>query len=458
MSSTIFYRFRSQKDTSRVLFDGTGLTVFDLKREIIQNNKLGDGTDFQLRVYNPDTEEEYEDDAQVIPRSTTVVARRSPAAKTFSIHSRHKGGMAAAMGNATRYVTGRPRVFHNQQQAQAQPKADAAAVSGMTEEERIASMFATQENQWEQVQQEMSTATPVIHRPNPAGNNNSGENEGPPPPGYMCYRCGSRNHWIKNCPTNTDPNFEGKRIRRTTGIPKKFLKSVEINPETMSAEEMAEKKIMVTDEGKFVVQVADEHSWEDYQRKIQNRLIDKNQAIYQPGHFKDLPEDLKCNLTGGLLKQPVRTTKCCKKLASKTAIEDALLESDFMCPICETEDVLLDSLVEDKETQKKVEEFLKEQNNKDEDNKRKPEETEENDIDSKKQKTDGAEGEQDTGAGSASVTNSPEKTGASPSKLPMPPVPPVPFGMPPFPMPFMPFIPPQQNQNQGSNQAQNQNQ
>ncbi|KAL3235697.1 cleavage polyadenylation factor subunit MPE1 [Nakaseomyces bracarensis] len=454
MSSTIFYRFRSQKDTSRVLFDGTGLTVFDLKREIIQDNKLGDGTDFQLRVYNPDTQDEYEDDAQVIPRSTTVIARRSPAAKTFSIHSRHKGGMAAAMGNATRYVTGRPRVFQQQQQQQPQqPKVAAdSAVSGMTEEERIASMFATQENQWEQVQQEMSTATPVIHRPNPAGNN-SGENDGPPPPGYMCYRCGSRNHWIKNCPTNTDPNFEGKRIRRTTGIPKKFLKSVEINPETMSAEEMAEKKIMVTDEGKFVVQVADEHSWEDYQRKIQNRLIDSNEAIYQPGHFKDLPDELKCSLTGGLLKQPVRTTKCCQKLASKKNIEDALLESDFVCPLCETEDVLLDSLVEDKEAQKNVEEFLETQKAKSEDNKRKQDDPSGN-MDSKKQKTDAAEGESENGTGTNSVNASPEKAGGSSSSLPMPPVPPVPFGIPPFPMPFMPFMPPHQNQNQNQNQTQ----
>ena len=66
MSSTIYYKFRSQKDTFRVGFDGTGITVFDLKREIINDNKLGDGTDFQLKIYNPDTLEEYEDDTTVI--------------------------------------------------------------------------------------------------------------------------------------------------------------------------------------------------------------------------------------------------------------------------------------------------------------------------------------------------------------------------------------------------------
>lgn len=451
MSSTIFYRFRSQKDSSRVLFDGTGLTVFDLKREIILDNKLGDGTDFQLRVYNPDTDEEYEDDAQVIPRSTTVVVRRSPAAKTFSIHSRNKGGLAATMGNATRYITGRPRVFQQQAGGSIQPQqqqragSEAAAVSGMTEEERIASMFATQENQWEQAQQEMSTATPVMSKPITSGAN--AENDGPPPPGYMCYRCGSRNHWIKNCPTNTDPNFEGKRIRRTTGIPKTFLKSVEVNPETMTPQEMAEKKIMVTDEGKFVVQVADKQSWEDYQRKIKNRLIDSDAAIYQPGHFSDLPEELKCNLTGGLLKQPVRTTACCDKLVSKKIMEDTLLDSDFVCPLCDKEDVLLDSLVEDEEIQKKVNEFLKDHEDQNENSKRKADGQTDN-GEAKKAKVD--ENEINSETLNSSAVNSPEKKNESPKKpLPMP-IPPVPFGMPAFPMPFMPFMPPQQNSNQNS--------
>ena len=170
-------------------------------------------------------------------------------------------------------------------------------------------MFATQENQWEQTQEEMSAATPVFFK-SQTNKNSAQENEGPPPPGYMCYRCGGRDHWIKNCPTNSDPNFEGKRIRRTTGIPKKFLKSIEIDPETMTPEEMAQRKIMITDEGKFVVQVEDKQSWEDYQRKRENRQIDGDETIWRKGHFKDLPDDLKCPLTGGLLRQPVKISDC----------------------------------------------------------------------------------------------------------------------------------------------------
>ncbi|POW03633.1 hypothetical protein PSTT_10932 [Puccinia striiformis] len=55
-------------------------------------------------------------------------------------------------------------------------------------------------------------------------NNNNVNNSGPPPQGYICYRCGSKGHWINVCPTNDNPDFEGRpRIKRTTGIPKMQL-------------------------------------------------------------------------------------------------------------------------------------------------------------------------------------------------------------------------------------------
>ncbi|KAM3163583.1 MPE1-like protein [Lachancea thermotolerans] len=349
MSSTIFYKFRSQKGTSRILFDGTGITVFDLKREIIQENRLGDGTDFQLRLYNPDTGEELEDDSYVIPRSSNVEVRRSPAIKVSGLNGR------TSLGNATRYITGKPRVM--KATSHATPAVSAALnTKGMSEEDAIASMFANQENQWQQTQQEMSSATPIFHKTGAA----AGQDEGPPPPGYMCYRCGGKDHWIKNCPTNSDPNFEGKRIRRTTGIPKKFLKSVEIDPSTMTPEEMAQRKIMVTDDGSFVVQVADQHSWEDYQRKQQSRVMNHADAIWAKDHFANLPEDLKCPITGGLLKAPVKTSKCCNKTFSRQALEDLLVEHDFVCPGCGAEETLLDTLVVDEEKEKQVEAFLSE--------------------------------------------------------------------------------------------------
>jgi protein MPE1 len=37
-----------------VEFDGTGISVFELKRDIIIKSGLGDGTDFDLAIFNND--------------------------------------------------------------------------------------------------------------------------------------------------------------------------------------------------------------------------------------------------------------------------------------------------------------------------------------------------------------------------------------------------------------------
>ena len=57
MSSSIFFKFKSQKEPSQITFDGTSLSAFEVKREIIVFNKLGDGTDFDLEIYTSDTSE-----------------------------------------------------------------------------------------------------------------------------------------------------------------------------------------------------------------------------------------------------------------------------------------------------------------------------------------------------------------------------------------------------------------
>lgn len=56
-------------------------------------------------------------------------------------------------------------------------------------------------------------------------------------------------HWIQDCPTNDDREFDNRpRVKRTTGIPRSFLKAVDI-----SAEGAPAKGVMVTPEGGFVV-------------------------------------------------------------------------------------------------------------------------------------------------------------------------------------------------------------
>lgn len=57
MSSTIFFRFKSRKDALQISFDGTSLSVFEVKREIMSIARLGDGKDFDLDISTSDTNE-----------------------------------------------------------------------------------------------------------------------------------------------------------------------------------------------------------------------------------------------------------------------------------------------------------------------------------------------------------------------------------------------------------------
>lgn len=96
MASSVFYRFKSRKDDSRVTFDGTGISVFDLKRDIILANNMAKANDFDLYLYDSTSNQgaslsrltdfysldsEFKDDGEIIPRSSYVIVKRMPAAR-----------------------------------------------------------------------------------------------------------------------------------------------------------------------------------------------------------------------------------------------------------------------------------------------------------------------------------------------------------------------------------------
>ncbi|KAI9836828.1 MAG: hypothetical protein M1819_000993 [Sarea resinae] len=362
MSSSVFFKFKSQKEPSRVTFDGTGISVFELKREIITINRLGDGTDFDLAIYNEDTNEEYDDDTSIIPRSTSIIARRLPAAK-------------AGRGGAARYVSGKmPVNARNASRIEApasklavqatsqKPMNGLSEMNGaQTEEERIAAMFKAGADQWEQQQQEMANATP-IHRSGPFKGKPLNVPDHKPPPGYICYRCGDKGHWIQACPTNNDPNFDGRpRVKRTTGIPRSFLKTIE-KPAALSSDGTGDDSrqpsgVMVNAEGEFVVAEPDKASWEQYQAKAKVSAAAQEAAATGNKELQD--RGLECPIDKRLFVEPTKTP-CCGKTYCSECINNALIESDFVCPGCSTEGVLMDNLEPDNDMAKKVQDYEQE--------------------------------------------------------------------------------------------------
>ncbi|TIC09402.1 DWNN-domain-containing protein [Wallemia mellicola] len=428
---SIYYKFKSSKNSSRVNIDGTSLSVFDLKREILLSNRMAinKGNDFDL-VLLRDTpgQEEYHDDNEMIPRSTSVIVKRSPP-------------KIANRGTAAKYIADAPLLSANESNPLSNiPKPPLASMSKRfdgkddsrpqqqlmqsvsafelnlftpqplqsennnqgSEQDAISAMFAASEQQWEETQQHMSMATPVynvrppVRRPAPASTSNGDNTTSnpssvptqqlqsqaqmssftstmPTPPGYVCYRCGEKGlhfklsklinliflsgHWIQDCPTNGDPNYENKpRFKRTTGIPKSFLKTVDATTAASITNNGSNAAgVMITPDGSHVIATPDIATWE------KSRAI-KPVALTVNDIRESEPSDanLKCDLSGKLISNPI-ILPCCKKSYSEEYINQYLIENDFFCPNCHSNVGSLVNLSPNPPLKEKVVEYISQQ-------------------------------------------------------------------------------------------------
>ncbi|OTB09007.1 hypothetical protein M426DRAFT_50994 [Hypoxylon sp. CI-4A] len=354
MTSSVFFKFKSQKEPSRVEFDGTGISVFELKHDIIVKSGLGDGTDFDLAIYSEDGSEEYDDDTTIIPRSTTVVARRLPPQKPGA-------------GRAARYVSGKmPANAKNSSRREHAAKATkptSTAISQMsaalTEEEKMMAMFQAQSDQWSAQQEEMSHQT-AVYKPGAKKPANVPDHD--PPNGYICYRCGQKGHWIQVCPTNDDPEFDNRpRVKRTTGIPRSFLKTVDKSALQQTGTDGEEVKpptgVMVNADGEFVIAEPDKASWEQYQAKTKSSAAAQKAVSAEDKELEE--QGLLCSIDKRMFIEPMKTP-CCEKTYCNDCITNALIESDFICPGCQTDGVLIDDLQPDDEMSTKIQNYHKE--------------------------------------------------------------------------------------------------
>ncbi|CAO1620881.1 unnamed protein product [Parajaminaea phylloscopi] len=442
-SSSVYYKFKSQREPSRVVFDGTAISVWDLKREIILQNKMGKGIDFDLGLYSADTEEEFKDDNFSIPRSSTVIVRRLPpikpgrgTAQMYVADLHGEGGFGGGEG-ASRFGPSASGVLPSARggeqdrnrggpsyrgpmsvrfddrgrdsQSQSAPPQPAPvlpdSVTGQNADEAagIAAMFQATTDQWDATQQQMANATYRARGGGPAGRG-GGRGGGPfqargggpggggdhhqysdrpPPVGYICYRCGQKGHWIQDCPTNKDPEWDNKpRFKRTTGIPKSMLKTVQA-----PTDEQRQAGVMITADGTYVVAQVDNATWE----RERNQGV---KALSKSDVYQSVPSDssLACPLCSKLLRSAV-LTPCCSTKYCEECIQTHLLEHDFHCAECEKRIADLGNLKRDDETRKRVETYVQEAVERSESEIREREEKEEADAKAK------AEQEEEQGQG-----------------------------------------------------------
>ncbi|KAG7289567.1 hypothetical protein NEMBOFW57_005938 [Staphylotrichum longicolle] len=403
MASSVFFKFKSQKEPTRVEFDGTGISVFELKREIILRSGLGDGTDFDLVICADEgMKEVYDDDTTIIPRSTTVIARRMPP-------------KVPGRGGAARYVSGKMPVHAKNSSrreqiakpvVKTQSNTLAQLSSAMTEEEKMAAVFQAQTENFTSREEEMATQQ-YVAKGGPKKPANVPDHD--PPQGYICYRCGEKGHWIQLCPTNDNPEYDNRpRVKRTTGIPRSFLKTVDkataLGQNADGEDAKAPSGIMVNADGEFVIAEPDKASWEQFQAKAKANPAAQKATAEEDKEVRE--RGLECPVDKKLFIEPMKTP-CCEKTYCNDCITNALIESDFVCPGCKSEGVLIDDLKSDEEAVEKIKSFLAEKDAKAEEGSKSP-------VASDPRATAGEEGAESKSETAKAKSKSPSPTPAAP--------------------------------------------
>ncbi|KAJ7696611.1 DWNN domain-containing protein [Mycena rosella] len=380
MASSVFYKFNSRKDESRVTFDGTGISVFDLKRDIILANNMGKANDFDLFIYDGSSNKEYTDDAEIIPRSSSVVVKRRPAARPGKGKASmyiagagiavptsepvQRGGPGAASSSWHKGAMSKRFDVKDEPTSSSVPKASMAAKPSTGDDDEasaVAAMFQAQTANWEEAQEKMSQLVSPLARIYNTSRGTGFSRGGKPhtphlpppppdrplPPSYVCYRCGQKGHWIQDCPTNNDREFDHRpRIKRTTGIPRSMLKAVE-NP---NIAELGQG-VMVTPDGGYVVAQPDSASWQ--------KQVSRPKGLTVAEVRERLPSDssLVCPIDNQLFRDAVKTP-CCGTHYCEECIQTHLLERDFICPNCAKKIASLDKLIMDKPMRTKVTDYI----------------------------------------------------------------------------------------------------
>lgn len=148
----------------------------------------------------------------------------------------------------------------------------------------------------------------------------------PPPPNYVCHRCGQKGHWIKFCPTNGDPTFDNPRLKRSSGIPTSHVVPVSSNV----------KGAMVDRHGNLVMRSVDHSAL----------ATDSKKSLSMETDDSVVPPELTCSICKEIVQNAV-IIPCCGESFCDECIREYLLENEFVCFACK-QDVSPDALVPNK--------------------------------------------------------------------------------------------------------------
>ncbi|XP_056624196.1 E3 ubiquitin-protein ligase RBBP6-like isoform X1 [Triplophysa dalaica] len=304
----VHYKFFSKLTHDTVIFDGLHITLADLKRQIMSREKL---KCCELRITNDQTNEEYSDNADIIPSYTMVSVRRIPGTGVKSTYNRRGSNWSEPSSGSSR----------------AQMNGCSLSLEQLFKTENLAEANASEEDKIKAVMFQSSRCYYTV--------NEALKLVGGLPPNYVCFNCGIPGHHIRNCPKSRDPTFVGgKRIRRSAGIPVSFL--VEVDDPNM-------KGVMLSSSGKHVIPIINAEAYAS-QKKENPPFFPQNESSSSTSGEDAVPDDFLCRICKDLITDAVMTP-CCSNSYCDDCIRTCLLDSDeHVCPTCKQSNVSPDAL------------------------------------------------------------------------------------------------------------------
>ncbi|XP_042062018.1 E3 ubiquitin ligase PQT3-like isoform X1 [Salvia splendens] len=364
----VYYKFKSAKDYDSVGMDGHFISVGNLKEKIFELKHLG-GTDFDLIVTNAQTNEEYLDEGMLIPKNTSVLIRRvpgrprkpivtAPVSEQEELNVDHnsedvhavKDSFAVADQSYVKYGEDLEwDEFGNDLYAMPEttpvppsiPVQDATFVSKEDEENKIKALIDTPALDWQRQPSDGFSGRGFVRGGRvPGGRGGFGRGgfeKKTPPQGYICHRCKVPGHFIQHCPTNGDPNFDIRRVKPATGIPKSML--------------------VATPDGSYAMASGLAATLKPNEAAFEKEI----EGMPSTRPIGDLPKELHCPLCQEVMKDAVLASKCCLKSFCDKCIREFIMARSI-CE-CGATSILADDLLPNKTVRDTINRILESNNN-----------------------------------------------------------------------------------------------